>query len=54
VLLTTDGATFTRLPFPETVDLVAVTATSATTAEVTAADKRTFHTTDGGRTWRVP
>ncbi len=54
VLLSVDGTTFTRLPFPETADLVAVTAFDALRAIVTAADGRTFETSDNGRTWRNP
>jgi hypothetical protein len=52
VLLTTDGANFTRLPFPESVDLVAVSSPEPRIATVTAADGRTFRTEDAGRTWR--
>lgn len=51
VLLTIDGRRFQRLPFPESVDLVAVQATDARAATVTAADGRIFRTTDGGQTW---
>ena len=51
VYLTTDGLRFTRLGFPEAVDLVAVRATDARTATVTTADGRTFRTTDGGANW---
>ena len=54
VQLATDGRTFTRLPFPEAVDLTAVTATDQSHAVVTAADGRTFQTADGGRTWQRP
>lgn len=54
VMLATDGRTFLRLPFPETVDLAAVTAADALNAIVTAADGRVFQTADGGRTWRRP
>jgi hypothetical protein len=49
---TTDGQVLVRVPFPQTVDLVAVAADSATAAAVTAADGRTFRTSDGGQTWR--
>lgn len=52
VLRTTDGRTFTRLNFPETVDLTAVRATSETSATVTTVDGRTLTTTDGGVSWR--
>ncbi|MDP2389151.1 MAG: zf-HC2 domain-containing protein, partial [Acidobacteriota bacterium] len=54
VLLATDGRTFLRVPFPETVELTAVTATDERNAVVTAADGRTFQTSDGGRSWRQP
>jgi hypothetical protein len=54
VRVTTDGVTFTRVPFPEAVDLVAVTASSPTAATVTASDGRRFETRDGGKTWRAP
>ncbi|MDP2318211.1 MAG: hypothetical protein Q8O42_02570 [Acidobacteriota bacterium] len=52
VMLATDGRTFLRVPFPETVDLTAVTAADDRRAVVTAADGRTFQTADGGRTWQ--
>jgi hypothetical protein len=52
VQLATDGRTFARVPFPETVDLTAVTATDERHAIVTTADGRTFQTADAGRTWR--
>jgi photosystem II stability/assembly factor-like uncharacterized protein len=56
VLQTTDGRTWRRVTFPEPVDLIAVRATSADEATITAADRRTFSTKDGGKTWedRVP
>jgi hypothetical protein len=49
---TIDGQVLVRLPFPEPRDLIRVTAESATTATVTAADGRMFRTNDGGKTWR--
>ncbi len=52
VMLATDGLTFLRVSFPETVDLTAVTATDERHAIVTAVDGRTFQTSDGGRTWQ--
>lgn len=52
VQLATDGQRFVRVPFPETVDLTAVTATDERRAVVTAADGRAFETADGGRTWQ--
>ena len=51
ILLATDGRTFVRVPFPEAADLVAVQATDARSATVTAADGRRLTTDDGGRTW---
>lgn len=51
VLLTTNGATWQRLTFPEPTDLSAIRATDARNATVTTADGRQFSTTDGGRTW---
>lgn len=53
VQLATDGRTFVRLPFPEAVDLTAVTAKDERHATVTTADGRTFETADAGRTWRL-
>lgn len=54
VLLATDGTNFTRLPFPESVDLVAVSSPEPRIAIVTTADGRTFRTEDAGRNWRNP
>ena len=51
VLLSTNGATWQRRPFPETADLTSVRASSATSAVVMTADGRQFVTTDGGATW---
>ena len=51
VLLSTDGRTWRRVPFPEMTDLSTVQATDGQTATVTTTDGRTFRTTDGGRTW---
>jgi photosystem II stability/assembly factor-like uncharacterized protein len=52
--LSTDGRTWQRVAFPESVDLVSIRASDGVNATVTAADGRTFTTTDGGRTWRLP
>ena len=52
VQVATDGKTFVRLPFPEAVDLTAVTATDERHASVTTADGRVFQTADAGRTWQ--
>lgn len=51
VLLTVDGHRWRRVPFPLSVDLTAVQASSATEASVTTTDGRTFTTRDGGQTW---
>jgi hypothetical protein len=52
VLVTTDGQTWRRVTAPAPVDLLSVVATSADYATVTAADGRSFTTSDQGRTWR--
>ena len=51
VLLSTDGRRFVRRPAPVPIDLVAVEASDARNATVTAAGGRTYRTTDGGNTW---
>jgi pyruvate/2-oxoglutarate dehydrogenase complex dihydrolipoamide acyltransferase (E2) component len=51
VLRSTDGRSWTRVPFPEVVELAAIQATDDQTATVTTADGRQFVTEDGGRTW---
>jgi photosystem II stability/assembly factor-like uncharacterized protein len=52
VLRTTDaGRQWQRVPFPETVDIIVVTASNALNATVSSADGRRFQTTDGGGTW---
>jgi photosystem II stability/assembly factor-like uncharacterized protein len=53
VLLTTDGERWERRPFPLTVDLVAVSASSARAAIVTTRDGRRFETLDAGLTWSL-
>ena len=52
VMLSVDGRTWQRRPFPETVELTAVTATDERSAVVTTMDGRQFTTTDAGRTWK--
>ena len=52
IVLSTDGRTWQRVQFPESIDLTAVTATDAAHATVTATDGRRFTTADGGNTWR--
>lgn len=47
-----DAITFTRVAFPEPLDLVAITASDPLHATVTAAGGRRFTTDDGGTTWR--
>jgi hypothetical protein len=51
VLVTTDGVRFARVGAPASASFVAVIASDARTATVTAADGRRFRTTDGGVTW---
>ena len=51
VLLTTDGVTFRRVPFPNALDLASVSAADAQRATVRAVDGGTFATADGGATW---
>ena len=51
VLLTVDGRRWQTVAFPESVDLVAIAASSADAATVTTSDGRTFATTDRGRSW---
>jgi len=52
VLLSIEGRTWQRVPFPEAIDLTSVRASDGANATVTAADGRTFITSDGGKTWR--
>ncbi len=52
VLVSTDGESWRRLVFPDSaVDLVNVTARDGLAATVTAANGRTYRTSDAGRTW---
>jgi hypothetical protein len=51
VLVSIDGRTWRRVPFPETTDLSAVRAKDASSASVTTADGRIFSTIDAGATW---
>ena len=53
VVLSTDGRTWQRVPFPEAIDLGSIRASDAANATVTAIDGRTFTTVDGGKTWRA-
>lgn len=52
VLVSADGRTFMRMPFPEAADLTSVVAASASTATVGTKDGSAFATDNGGRTWR--
>jgi len=52
VVITADGVSWTRVAFPEPVQLASVNATSADAATVTTTDGRVFTTTDRGRTWK--
>jgi hypothetical protein len=55
VLLSTDGRSWRRVRFPETVDLHSVIASDHENATVTTVDARVFVTADGGQTWsRAP
>jgi hypothetical protein len=51
VLRTIDGVTWTRIPFPQSVDLVAIQASDVLHATVTTAAGARFTTSDGGATW---
>lgn len=51
VLLSIDGRSWRRLPFPDAVDLTGVDASSDRAATVTTADARVFTTSDGGASW---
>jgi hypothetical protein len=53
VYVTSNGMRFTRVPFPEMADLVAVTATDDRTATVSSADGRSWQTIDRGATWSM-
>lgn len=54
IVVSTDGRAWQRVPFPEAIDLTSIRASNRANATVTAADGRTFTTTDGGTTWRSP
>jgi photosystem II stability/assembly factor-like uncharacterized protein len=51
VLRTVDGATWTRILFPEPLALTSVESSGAESARVIAENGRSFTTNDGGRTW---
>ncbi|HET9362514.1 MAG TPA: hypothetical protein VFO58_22345 [Vicinamibacterales bacterium] len=51
VYITADGVQFVRVAFPEAADLVAVRAIDERSATVTAADGRSWRTTDRGQSW---
>jgi photosystem II stability/assembly factor-like uncharacterized protein len=54
VLRTTDGGRqWQRLPFPEMIDLTAITASTVRDATVVLADGRRFATDDAGDTWTL-
>jgi photosystem II stability/assembly factor-like uncharacterized protein len=54
VLRSTDHETWQRVNIPQPLDLAGISATDARTATVTAADGRTFSTSDGGMNWNQP
>ena len=51
VILSLDGRTWQRLPFPEPTDLTSVRALDGRTATVAGAGRGSFRTSDGGQTW---
>jgi hypothetical protein len=51
VVLSTDGRSWHRRPFPESVDLRSISASDGDQATVTTADGRVFVTADGGQSW---
>jgi hypothetical protein len=51
VIATSDGATWRRVPFIDTSDVVAVTAENASAATVTTAAGTRYTTRDGGKSW---
>ena len=52
VVVSTDGHTWQRVSLRDAIDLTAVLAADGANATVTAADGRSFVTSDGGKTWR--
>jgi hypothetical protein len=53
VLRTTDGSTWSAVPFPERTHLAAITASSASAATVRDAAGRSWSTSDGGSHWNA-
>jgi photosystem II stability/assembly factor-like uncharacterized protein len=51
-MLDRDGTGPALVPFPERVDLIAISALDEQRASVTTSDGRLFETTDAGRTWQ--
>jgi Photosynthesis system II assembly factor YCF48 len=51
IFMTKDGNHWKTVPFPTAVDIAGVIAKDARTATITAADGRTFSTTDAGKHW---
>jgi putative zinc finger protein len=54
VLLTTDGRTWRKMPFPKTGDLASVLASDGNNAVVFSAEGSTWVTKNGGQTWEAP
>ena len=52
VLQSTDGRSWRRVPFPQAVDLVAISAADERLATVTTINGRTFTTADAGKSWK--
>ncbi len=53
IFMTSDSNTWKKIPPPALVDLVAVSAASASSATVTASDGRKFATVNGGKKWQL-
>ena len=52
VLQSIDGRSWRLVPFPQAVDLVAISAADERLATVTTIEGRTFTTADAGKTWK--
>jgi putative zinc finger protein len=54
IFVTTDGARFERVPFPQSVDIVSILAIDGRQATVTTVDGRVYGTSDRGVSWIQP
>ena len=52
ILRTLDGVHWEKVASPTSADLVGVTSRSGNDATITASDRRTYTTSDGGASWR--